>query len=161
TLEPAIESHGLARTTLIDPTCGSGHFLLGAFERLWQRWTDAEPAMDPAERARRALDAVWGVDINPFAAAIARFRLLVAGLRLCVPRRMFDPTALTLHVVVGDSPLWGGFVRRQLPGFEGPGGDHIYAYRTENAADMRAFLGRSYSAVVGNPPYINPPDKQA
>ena len=161
TLEPAIESHGLARTTLIDPTCGSGHFLLGAFERLWQRWTDAEPAMDPAERAQRALDAVWGVDINPFAAAIARFRLLVAGLRRCGQRRLVDAPDLPIHVAVGDSLLWGGFVRRQLPGFEGMGGDHIYAYKTENAADMRAFLGRSYSTVVGNPPYIVPKDKQA
>lgn len=161
TLEPAVESHGLARTTLIDPTCGSGHFLLGAFERLWQRWTDAEPAMDPAERARRALDAVWGVDINPFAAAIARFRLLVAGLRRCGQRRLVDAPDLPIHVAVGDSLLWGGFVRRQLPGFEGTGGDHIYAYRTENAHQLRATFGRTYSAVVGNPPYIVPKDPKA
>ena len=30
TLEPAIESVGLSKVSLIDPTCGSGHFLLGA-----------------------------------------------------------------------------------------------------------------------------------
>ena len=34
TLTPAIETFGLAKTTLIDPTCGSGHFLLGAFRAL-------------------------------------------------------------------------------------------------------------------------------
>ena len=33
TLEPALATLGLAETTIIDPTCGSGHFLLGAFER--------------------------------------------------------------------------------------------------------------------------------
>src|SRR5262249_37306512 len=32
-LERAIEKFGLDETMLIDPTCGSGHFLLGAFER--------------------------------------------------------------------------------------------------------------------------------
>ena len=32
TLERAIARFGLDETTLIDPTCGSGHFLLGAFE---------------------------------------------------------------------------------------------------------------------------------
>ena len=34
TLTPAIEAFGYRETTVIDPTCGSGHFLLGAFERL-------------------------------------------------------------------------------------------------------------------------------
>ena len=34
-------------------------------------------------RQHRALDAVYGVDINPFAVAIARFRLIVAALRAC------------------------------------------------------------------------------
>lgn len=37
TLEPAVEEFGLADTTVIDPTCGSGHFLLGAFGRLFER----------------------------------------------------------------------------------------------------------------------------
>lgn len=50
TLDPAIATFGLADTTIIDPTCGSGHFLLGAFDRLFARWVDAEPAAN-----RRAL----------------------------------------------------------------------------------------------------------
>ena len=33
TLEPAIETFGLKAVRLIDPTCGSGHFLLGAFQQ--------------------------------------------------------------------------------------------------------------------------------
>ena len=36
TLNPAIEEFGLKAVRLIDPTCGSGHFLLGAFRRLKQ-----------------------------------------------------------------------------------------------------------------------------
>jgi hypothetical protein len=34
TLDPAIETFGLDEVRMIDPTCGSGHFLLGAFDRL-------------------------------------------------------------------------------------------------------------------------------
>src|SRR5690606_7709178 len=34
TLEPAIQTFGLDSIRLIDPTCGSGHFLLGTFQRL-------------------------------------------------------------------------------------------------------------------------------
>ncbi|MCO5304918.1 MAG: BREX-2 system adenine-specific DNA-methyltransferase PglX [Microthrixaceae bacterium] len=161
TLDPAIEAFGLADTSLIDPTCGSGHFLLGGFDRLFERWADAEPASDPAERTQRALDAVWGVDINPFAAAIARFRLLVAGLRRCDQRRLVDAPDLPIHVAVGDSLLWGA-QQQQLPGLEGTGDDRAqFLYATEDSHQLRATFGRTYSAVVGNPPYINPPDKQA
>jgi type I restriction-modification system DNA methylase subunit len=34
TLTPALDIYTLEEVDLIDPTCGSGHFLLGAFERL-------------------------------------------------------------------------------------------------------------------------------
>jgi type I restriction-modification system DNA methylase subunit len=44
TLEPAIAEFGLKEIRLIDPTCGSGHFLLGAFWRILDRWVRAEPA---------------------------------------------------------------------------------------------------------------------
>jgi hypothetical protein len=162
TLDPAIESHGLANTDLIDPTCGSGHFLLGAFERLWQRWHDAEPGEAPAVTAQRALDAVWGVDLNPFAAAIARFRLLVAALRRCGLTRLADTPDFTIHVAVGDSLLWGA-KEQHLRGMEGAGlaVDRLYLYATEDSDALRETFRRTYAAVVGNPPYIVPKDKAA
>lgn len=80
TLEPAIQTFGLETVRMIDPTCGSGHFLLGGFRRLLDHWAREAPGLDIRERVKRAMDAVYGVDINPFAVAIARFRLLVAAL---------------------------------------------------------------------------------
>ncbi|PRC57648.1 hypothetical protein C6A85_32495, partial [Mycobacterium sp. ITM-2017-0098] len=74
TLTPAVAEFGLEGLKLIDPACGSGHFLLGAFERLDQAWLEAAPGLDAKERVRRAMAAIHGVDINPFAVAIARFR---------------------------------------------------------------------------------------
>ena len=43
TLDPAIDEFGLEGLRMIDPTCGSGHFLLGAFQRLLDRWLHTEP----------------------------------------------------------------------------------------------------------------------
>ena len=161
TLDPAIESVGLANVSLIDATCGSGHFLLGAFERLWHRWTDAEPAMPADQRAAKALDAVWGVDINPFAAAIARFRLLVAAMQRAGQRRLADVKGYPIHVAVGDSLLWGAS-NQSFEGMEGAGGgDHQFLYATEDADALRDTFRRRYTAVVGNPPYIVPKDKAA
>ena len=97
TLEPAIDVFGLKDVRLIDPTCGSGHFLLGAFQRLLHRWLRVEPGTAERELVQRALDAVYGVDVNPYAVAIARFRLLVAALQAsssptCATRRAFAST---------------------------------------------------------------------
>lgn len=161
TLDPATESFGLANTTLIDPTCGSGHFLLGAFDRLWRLWAEANPADLPTIVTQQALDAVWGVDLNPFAAAIARFRLLVAALRRCNITRLADAPDFTIHVAVGDSLLWGAR-SQQLPTFEGVGHqEHGYLYATEDAEALRQTFSRRYSAAVGNPPYIVPKDPAA
>jgi hypothetical protein len=89
TLGPAIEEFGLAEVKLIDPTCGSGHFLLGAFRELLAAWQAKEPMTAVEELARRALDQVYGVDINPYAVAIARFRLVLAR-HACVCHRKYS-----------------------------------------------------------------------
>ena len=54
TLDPAIDEFGLEEVRLIDPTCGSGHFLIGAFERLFALWQEREPATD-CDRAGAAV----------------------------------------------------------------------------------------------------------
>ena len=160
TLTPAIEAFGLARTTLIDPTCGSGHFLLGAFGRLWQAWHTAEPATSERELAQRALTAVTGVDLNPFAAAIARFRLLIAALKVCGIHDLRDAPDFTIDVAVGDSLLWGARPG-QFDGMEAAATatDRQFLYRTEHADDLRRVFEKRYAAVVGNPPYIPARDK--
>src|SRR5690606_9792424 len=107
TLTPAIEEFGHDVVRMIDPTCGSGHFLLGAFRRLWDEWEANTSTKDPYERVRLALDAVHGVDVNPFAVAIARFRLIVEALRKAGFRTLREAAGkeFPLHIAVGDSLL--------------------------------------------------------
>ncbi|HZD67951.1 MAG TPA: BREX-2 system adenine-specific DNA-methyltransferase PglX, partial [Actinomycetes bacterium] len=159
TLDPALATFGLREITLIDPTCGSGHFLLGAFARLFDRWRDEEPGTNRRVLAARALDAIAGVDLNPFAAAIARFRLLVAALRAGGDTRLADAPAYPIHVAVGDSLLHG-----DPPGrLAGTLSDDVTAaalhgYATEDVEMARGLLSRSWHVVVGNPPYITVKD---
>ncbi|MCP4589325.1 MAG: SAM-dependent DNA methyltransferase [bacterium] len=56
TLTPALDEFGLPEVRLIDPTCGSGHFLLEAFHRLYELWVQREPGRNPRGLAQRALD---------------------------------------------------------------------------------------------------------
>jgi len=82
TLTPAIREFGYREVRMIDPTCGSGHFLLGGFHRMLAEWQRNEPGRNPVDLAQKALDAVAGVDLNPFAVAISRF---VCSLPPCRP----------------------------------------------------------------------------
>lgn len=184
TLEPAIEEFGLEPVwryrppgwpgetgpegeirglRTIDPACGSGHFLLGIFDRLLGKWKDHAPGMEPWERIRHVLESIHGCDKNPFAAAIARFRLLIAALNAAGETRLNGAPIFPLNIAVGDSLLHGrGAIGRQtmLDGEE----DEAFQYSTEDIDD---FVNRcdllgtgSYHVVVGNPPYITVKDKQ-
>ncbi|MET7805031.1 BREX-2 system adenine-specific DNA-methyltransferase PglX [Micromonospora chersina] len=157
TLTPAIAEFGHDVVKMIDPTCGSGHFVLGAFHRLLKEWEQHAPNRDPHERVRLALDAVHGVDINPFAVAIARFRLLVAALRASDVKTLADSAGYVfpVHLAIGDSLI----KRRQAMLF---GDDPMteFAYATEDVQEHSGILSSGrYHVVVGNPPYITVKDK--
>jgi hypothetical protein len=158
---PDFEGRNRKGLRLIDPTCGSGHFLLGAFHRLLEQWEAYAPGEDRWELIRRTLYSVHGVDKNPFAVAIARFRLLVAALKAA------GTTSLTgvefdINVAVGDSLLHGRLGNQtQRTLFSGD----KFVYVTEDINEDRFqrvdLLGvGSYHVVVGNPPYITVKDKQ-
>jgi hypothetical protein len=160
TLEPAIREFGYEQLRMIDPACGSGHFLLGGFERLLCEWQRHTPDMPPAAQAQRALDGVAGVDLNPFAVEISRFRLLLAALRATGEARMSAAPDFRFHLAAGDSLLHGRhFARHELGGAsEGFRRVLRHHYAAEDTADLDRILGRQYHAIVGNPPYITPKD---
>jgi hypothetical protein len=174
TLEPAIDEFGLTDSfTMIDPACGSGHLVLGSFERLLDRWQRAEPATSVRELVRRTLGSVHGVDINPFAVAIARFRLLLVAMRACGIKRLADAPDFHLNIECGDSllhvPLIGGqtqlFATHEAGLKPQKGGrskkaasvddECEHAYASENLAALKGILRHGqYHAVMANPPYI-------
>ncbi|WP_405105587.1 BREX-2 system adenine-specific DNA-methyltransferase PglX [Micromonospora sp. NBC_01405] len=174
TFEPAVKEFGLPATSVIDPTCGSGHFLLGAFHRLFRKWQNREPATDVKILAERALGQVTGVDINPFAVAIARFRLLIAAMKVCGLTRLERTPAWPIRVATGDSLLpWGAFRSRaqgdllkmlesQAAESDKPGAEEqreIFAYESEDEDLLKDYLAENqYTVVVGNPPYITVAD---
>ncbi|MEU9026779.1 BREX-2 system adenine-specific DNA-methyltransferase PglX [Streptomyces sp. NPDC048383] len=169
TMTPAVREFGFGELKMIDPTCGSGHFVLGAFWRLVRMWAEQRPEVGSHERVRAALDSVHGVDLNPFAVAVARFRLLVAamaasGMLTFEEARQYE---WPIHLAVGDSLIKDRQLELQLGlGLEddaGTAGDPLadFSYATEDVHEYPGILeeGR-YHVVVGNPPYITVKDKK-
>jgi len=160
TLTPAVAEFGLDGLKLIDPACGSGHFLLGAFARLNEAWLEVAPGLDPKERVRRAMASIHGVDINPFAVAIARFRLTVAGLKATGERSLVGLPAIGFRLAIGDSLLGVRGGLDQTFDFDDDEGAVAFSYDTEDLNEYFGILQPSqYHVVVGNPPYIQPRDK--
>lgn len=128
TLKPAIKRFGLEDLRVIDPVCGSGTFLLSAFRMILADPEGTRGKPRP-ELASRALAAVHGVDKNPVAVAVTRFRLMVE-VHKALRGSWFsgEMPDLNVQVMIGDSLL------------DDP--------PEEN-----------YHVVVGNPPYIVPKDK--
>ncbi|MCF7993508.1 MAG: BREX-2 system adenine-specific DNA-methyltransferase PglX [Chromatiaceae bacterium] len=171
TLTSALDIYTLEEVDLIDPTCGSGHFLLGAFERLAPLWLRKRP--DNANLAlQEALDRIAGIDLNPYAVAIARFRLLVAALKMAQVHKLRLAPDFHLQIETGDSLLHGfdqrDYARAQVSlGLDTPqknlalAVDHLYrhAFAAEDLTATNRILARRYAVVVGNPPYITVKDR--
>lgn len=159
TLDPAIEEFGLAGVRMIDPTCGSGHFLLGAFDRLLDGWRERKPNKPSQVLVQRVLEQVNGVDANPFAVAIARFRLLITALKAADINRLEDAPDFRFRVATADSLIHGTRPTELLPPSQVD--ERLkkfrYAYEDSELADDLLEHGQ-YHAVVGNPPYITVKD---
>lgn len=91
--------------TVIDPACGSGHFLLGAARRLAEKLASIRAEGGEATDYRRALrdviaSCIHGVDRNPMAIQLAKVALWLEGYVADKPLSFLDH-----HLVVGDSIL--------------------------------------------------------
>ncbi|MFI1163069.1 BREX-2 system adenine-specific DNA-methyltransferase PglX [Streptomyces sp. NPDC020801] len=165
TMNPVVRELGgrFGELKMIDPTCGSGHFVLGAFRRMVRLWAEREPGRDVHERVRDALNSVHGVDINPFAVAIARFRLLVAAMAVSGVRTLEEAGRYDwpVHLAVGDSLIKARQLELTLGDDEFADPLAEFTYTTEDVDEHPGILEQGrYDVVVGNPPYITVKDKQ-
>ena len=107
-LEPVLaraEAEGgaeaILRLSVIDPACGSGHFLLGAARRMALRVAhlrDSEVPDYPAAMRDVVRHSIHGVDRNPMAVELAKVALWIEALEPGKPLNFLDN-----HIRCGDS----------------------------------------------------------
>lgn len=120
---------------VIDPACGSGIFLVKAFQRLVHRWKNANPDKSiRTETLRRLLERnIFGVDIDPHAVRVACFSLYLAMCDEIEPRHYWSqvtfPTMRQRRLICSD------FFEECHEGFRSSGDE------------------QSYDLVVGNAPW--------
>jgi hypothetical protein len=120
---------------ILDPSCGSGIFLVKAYQRLIHRWRRAHPSQNPSGETLRDLLAsnLWGVDIDRHAARVASFSLYLAMCDEIDPRDYW--TEVRFPVLRGKTIIAADFFSEDTDGI-----------RTEAGA-------RSFDLVVGNAPW--------
>ncbi|BEH02255.1 N-6 DNA methylase [Brooklawnia propionicigenes] len=101
----------LLALTVCDPACGSGHFLVAAARRIAKRVAairtgDPEP---PPERVREALGdvvgrCIYGVDLNPLAAELAKVSLWLETLDPGRPLAFLDAQIKVGNSLIGATP---------------------------------------------------------
>jgi methylase of polypeptide subunit release factors len=119
-------------TTILDPACGSGVFLVRAYQRLVAAWQQQFGEPPTAQQLGEILKKyVFGVDINPSAIRIAAFNLYLAMLDYLEDQaiRKADfrfPLLMETNLIVSD--FTDPSVRERL-------------------------AGRRFDRVIGNPPW--------
>ena len=90
---------------VVDPACGSGHFLVAAAHRLARRLAtvrtgEGEPAPEATRSALRSVisNCIYGVDINPMSVELCKVSLWMEALEPGKPLSFLDA-----HIQCGDS----------------------------------------------------------
>ena len=163
TLTPAIETFGADAVRLLDPACGSGHFLIDGLKRLVLATAAQHPDWPRGQVVAHALARVVGVDLNDYACALARARLIMtaaelAGVTQLAEAARFQPQvywADGLEQVERDEPKpalqYALFEQvEELP--------RATLNRSAVRAALRQVFAKRFHAVVANPPYITEKD---
>ncbi|WP_437907563.1 BREX-2 system adenine-specific DNA-methyltransferase PglX [Sorangium sp. So ce327] len=159
TLTPAIETFGADFVRLLDPACGSGHFLIDGLRRLVAATAEKHPNWGREKVVAHALDRVVGIDLNDYACALARTRLIMTAAELAGVTKLADAARFHPHV------YWADGLEQVEREEEKPSVQFDLFTKAEERpratltrSDVRAALKKVFAtkfhAVVANPPYI-------
>ena len=163
TLTPAIETFGAEEVRLLDPACGSGHFLIDGLKRLVAATAEKHADWDRAKVVSHALDRVVGVDLNDYACALARARLIMTASELAGVTSLAEAARFHPHVYWADgleqverdevkpSVQFSLFEKVE----EKP---RATLTRSDVRAALKKVFATKFHAVVANPPYITEGD---
>ncbi len=133
----------LANIRILDPACGSGAFLIEAFEQLYQAYQRSNDRLEELRGNRTLFDLdrhilqnnLYGVDLNEEAVQICRLSLWIK-----TARRGKVLTSLDHSIRVGNSVIDDPEV-------------HPRAF-TWKSAFPEVFDKGGFDVVIGNPPYV-------
>ncbi|ACZ90494.1 Eco57I restriction-modification methylase domain-containing protein [Streptosporangium roseum] len=152
-LDPVIDEHAksgvaddLLKITVCDPACGSGHFLVAAARRIAKRYAamvtgEAEPVPSAVQKAMHKVvgTCIYGVDIQPLAAELAKFSLWMESLEPGKPLAFLDAHIKVGNSLLGTTPrlLDDGIPDEAFKAIEGDDRKIVASLKKDNARQRR------------------------
>lgn len=139
-LRPLVDSpQTLPNLRILDPACGSGLFLLKAYETLADHWQRMFGSFTPKDARHILENCLFGIDIDERAAQATRKHLLQKA-HLCES----DSFSIKKNIVVGDA------LSVRPPSTLIP----LHNQGSNRLSSGGLFSKHSFDCVIGNPPYI-------
>jgi N-6 DNA Methylase len=137
-------AEALLALTICDPACGSGHFLVSAARRIADRLAvvrtgDVDPT--PTDQQTAMYDVVakciYGVDLNPMAAELAKVSLWLEALQPGRPLTFLDAHIKVGNALLGTTPdlLAAGIPDAAYTPIEGDDRKHAAPLKKRNRAE--------------------------
>lgn len=132
--------------TVCDPACGSGHFLVASARRIAEclasaRSGELDPTPTDVQEAMRDVVArcIYGVDINPMAAELAKVSLWLESMEAGKPLSFLDAHIKVGNSLLGTTPalLAGGVPDAAFVVLEGDDKKANAALKKRNAAERK------------------------
>lgn len=136
-----IENETNYEIKVLDPTCGSGIFLVESYKRIVQRWQNKYPDKSIDFKTLKYLmtNSIYGVELNPRSIKVATFSLYLALLDFLYPKTLWYQGKEKFPYLINDKE---NNVNKQ--GYN--------LFRTDVIEDNKEFE-KKYDVIVGNPPY--------
>lgn len=173
----------IEKIRILDPACGSGSFLIGAFQYLidyhvrylvehpkeaqvhplfpdLMKGDNGEPRLSVVRKARILRNNLFGVDIDPQAVEITMMSLYLKALegeRSQLPPKHHLLPELKYNIICGNSLIGPDIYKDEQLGFFGDEEReriNAFDWDSESSGFGRIMYRGGFECVIGNPPYV-------
>ncbi|HEX8706303.1 MAG TPA: N-6 DNA methylase [Myxococcaceae bacterium] len=123
-----------SRTTVLDPSCGAGSFLVHCFRRVVERFLEEHGRITPAQLEGLLTGCIFGVDRDEGACRVAQSSLLLTMLDYVEPRSLGEEPSFRLPELLGRNIVHADFFA--------------------SGRALAALADRKFHWIVGNPPWM-------
>ncbi len=144
TLNIVLNEKSVEDIKILDPACGSGGFLIRAYNRLRERYREERWAEEVIHE-QILKNNIHGIDINPFATQLTVMNLLLKDL---------DHPTGEINIVEGDSldKRFDNFL--DLDAFNNDAPITKVVRGNKKSSLVKLLQKRPFDIIIGNPPYI-------